>query len=407
MQKQDKNGSFGSNSRTGTISWLSEQAYADKDSLSVNSDDVNPVWEKAKAALKGYTEPESFSLYAIKQPYQGEIVDRGELLAGHLAINYTSYNPPPLWGAPYSLFKIRIGKSNNDDFVHHTGEGILRPIQGAISFQVIWSPPSGNPQLLTREDFTSRSIIRINPQIPHRVWSGKGDSSEAWLIVRDGNNSPATFSVSPEMKTGARSHGNSRITSVRLENIKDYGDYALRAWGLLEHIRTHRLRAGLSSMQLGQLCGINSSQMSRIENGTTNVNLATLIHIASVLHIPIEALIKQSSWYCKHQTLEWEDTSTQPHTFNELVEPTGLSHHLLPYCLQIRYLSIIVQSGEVKLMAKRRIGGKSFPESLHTGSVAHFRGKHFRLDDSPGGRGKLAIEARADTELMVIACTTD
>lgn len=420
--------------RRGTLGWLAERAYESRGAEA----DPEGVWKRAKEALKPLVRPESFSRYSVirSEPVAPEPESPTDALAPDplTGLRYKSCNPPPLWGAPYGLFRVEVTSEERGHFIHHTGEGLLAPASGQMGMEFVWWREGGEPVATQVEaPFSAGTLVRFNPQIPHRVWRHGKESCVAWLAVRDGNNSPAAIaeredaSLLLEERSAFRSTGgrrNPNMREVTLDEVRRPDDYALRAWGLREAIRTYRMKAQLESRELAVLCGITPTQISRIEQGAANPDLATLMRIASVLCIPIEALIKQASWMIERVQLP-TTVRTEDEELTELVvPPTGLRHHLRPFHASlkkgkerefvlktsgvstlksntvlrhpVRYLSLIVLKGELIFSARRRDDGRVFRELLGTQGVAHFR-----------SADSLLVEAPTDTELLFIACTTE
>jgi len=58
-------------------------------------------------------------------------------------------------------------------------------------------------------------------------------------------------------------------------------------------IREHRVRAGLTQVQLAERCGIYQSYLSRIEGGSANPSVFLLNALATALGVDITTLIHQ------------------------------------------------------------------------------------------------------------------
>lgn len=61
-----------------------------------------------------------------------------------------------------------------------------------------------------------------------------------------------------------------------------------------QHIRSCRLRTGISQEQLAEQTGISPTHMSNIETGTTRVSLTTLVSIANALGVTADTLLCDS-----------------------------------------------------------------------------------------------------------------
>jgi transcriptional regulator with XRE-family HTH domain len=57
-------------------------------------------------------------------------------------------------------------------------------------------------------------------------------------------------------------------------------------------VRRLRVAAGLTQEQLGALCGMDLSAVSRLERGNRNPRLDTLVRIARALEVPPATLLE-------------------------------------------------------------------------------------------------------------------
>lgn len=61
--------------------------------------------------------------------------------------------------------------------------------------------------------------------------------------------------------------------------------------GIGERIREIRKAKGLSQLDLEVECGINRTEISRIENGTKNIEVITLIKLADAMQVSLKSLL--------------------------------------------------------------------------------------------------------------------
>lgn len=57
------------------------------------------------------------------------------------------------------------------------------------------------------------------------------------------------------------------------------------------HIKSERIKKGLTGKDLASLLGCSQQQVSRIENGLIRLNLVQIFHIADSLEISVESLL--------------------------------------------------------------------------------------------------------------------
>lgn len=58
-----------------------------------------------------------------------------------------------------------------------------------------------------------------------------------------------------------------------------------------ERIRESRKKAGITQQQIAEIMDVSIAYLSRIERGTSNINLQRLAQLSVVLNVPIEYLI--------------------------------------------------------------------------------------------------------------------
>ena len=340
----------------------------------------------AEAAEKQFLE---FLPHGANRPYVVVRSDEGVRahrtdVAKEDGINYLTFSPPPFWEVPYALLKAHFDFVPKKDFIYHGGEEILVPIRGDVYYHLYSNSGAKHPRQHTLKPLRSGSAILLNSQIPHHTWGGTG-GAEAWMVIRHVSDTASAISlISP---SNAELHATPR--RIKKADLDQPGVYALIAWGIAEKIRLHRDRAKCRIGKLAHACGLDPSHLSRIENGTTNVSLETLIKIARVLRIGLDELIapRESRWLY--------EVSTFPKAKGKIVhEPLFKFTNADIHFLQMTYwrfpaagpseslprvgepwgafpLSWIVLKGRVVF----EIGDSenSVPEVLDEGSVMHFR----------------------------------
>ncbi|MBN8701810.1 MAG: helix-turn-helix transcriptional regulator [Bacteroidetes bacterium] len=58
------------------------------------------------------------------------------------------------------------------------------------------------------------------------------------------------------------------------------------------NIKKHRLRKGLTQLDLAASCGFEESSIGRLENGNTNPTIKTLLKISNALSIKLSDLVR-------------------------------------------------------------------------------------------------------------------
>jgi len=325
-------------------------------------------------------------------------------------ISYESFNPPPLWEAPYAVFYVRFERAPKRDFMFHSGEEILVPISGEIVYRFYWSAGGEPPKdEILRPPLRRNSLIRIDPLVPHHTWAvGKG-GAEAWMIFRHASNAVAAIGLD----TGPHPQMTSERTSPRRMTLQDLqgdpGKYALVTWGVAEKIRLYRQRANLTVAQLAAACDVHPSYLSRVEEARTNVSLDLLLRVARVLHMGLEEVLAPPAW-CREIALfpkpSWKEGPKSPRPV--LRRPPGSRHFLHPLhwslrasqsaaCNERSISSWIVLAGRTIFeMPKASMGGRGSQRSelLETGSVIHLR-----------GAGPVRVQALENSELLQIVCS--
>ena len=325
-------------------------------------------------------------------------------------IAYESFNPPPLWEAPYAVFHVRFDRAPKRDFMFHSGEEILVPIAGEIVYHFYWSAGGAPPKDEILQSALRRgSLIRIDPLVPHHTWAVGKEGAEAWMIFRHGSNAVAAIGLD----TGPHPQMNSERRSPRRVSLEDLqgdpGKYALVAWGAAEKIRLYRQRANLTVAQLAAACDVHPSYLSRVEEASTNVSLDLLLRVARVLHMGLEDVLAPPAW-CRDigsfPKPAWKGGPRGPQPV--LHRPPGGRHHLHPIHWSLRSSQsvtssqhamsswIVLEGRTIFEMPKDSEGGPPSQRSelLETGSVIHLR------EVRP-----VRVEALENSELLQIVCS--
>ena len=322
-------------------------------------------------------------------------------------ISYESFNPPPLWEAPYALFHVRFERAPKRDFMFHSGEELLIPIAGEIVYHFYWSPGGKPPKHeILQPPLRRNSVIRIDPLVPHHTWAAGKEGAEAWMIFRHGSNAVAAIGLD----TGPHPQMTSERTSPRRVNLEDLqgdpGKYALVAWGVAEKIRLYRQRANLTVAQLAAACDVHPSYLSRVEEASTNVSLDLLLRVARVLRMGLEELFAPPGW-CREVGVfpkpSWKGGPKGPQPM--LHRPPGSHHFLHPMRWTLPSSQsatanegdmsswIVLEGRTIFEMPKASVGGAGSQRSelLETGSVIHLR-----------GAGPVKVQALENSELLQI-----
>jgi transcriptional regulator with XRE-family HTH domain len=366
--------------RAGSLGWVAEEYFT-----------KGP--QAAEAALASIVPEVMLRPYSVLKAGEGQACLRTDAEAQDQIV-YHNFNPPPLWEAPYALYHVRFSPLPKQDFMFHSGEEMLIPIAGEITYHFYWSPGMAPPKREVLDPpLRPYSVIRINPQVPHHTWATGKTDADAWMVFRHGSDSPAAIGLKAGLHSDRKSaHPTPR--RISLEKLQsDPGKYALVAWGLAEKIRLYRQRAGLTIGQLATECGINPSYLSRIEDADTNVSLDLLARIARVVHMSLDFL-EAGSWSREVQAFpkpKWKeaDATGQP----LLHKPRGCPHFLHlnywglaakgeakpptePFNDEGSMSSWIVMDGRVIFEIPAPSDGGPWPqwsELLEAGSVIHFR----------------------------------
>lgn len=339
----------------------------------------------------------------------GREADRTDVDKDKEKITYLTYDPPFL-DQPYSIQRVKFEPQKKDSFIYHAGEEILAPIAGEILYQFYWSQGREEPKSRPLKSALQHgSIIRINPQVPHHTWA-RGEPAEAWMIFRDLSDALISIGVDSVFTKHAGLKQSPR--HITEEELRDPGRYALTAWGLAEHIRCYRERANLDLTQLADACGIDTSHLSRIEKGITNVSLDVLMRIARCLGLNLEDLVCPSK-------LPWEIAKIPTSSRKREAEPSEIwknwlqykhllhaTHWRMPSKSKIEgsklkipksaHSSWILLTGEVKF--KYTAEATSTPQVLESSGVLHLRRE---------ATESFALEALEESQLLHITYSTE
>ena len=382
--------------RLGSLAWLAEVYFAQG--------------RRAAQDHLGLVVPEAvIRPYCVVKAGGGQPCLRTDVEATD-QIAYESFNPPPLWEAPYAVFHVRFDRLPKRDFMFHSGEELLIPISGEIVYHFYWSPGGEPPKHeILQPPLRRNSMIRIDPLLPHHTWAAGKGGAEAWMIFRHGSNAVAAIGLDtgphPQMTSERRSP-----RRVTLEDLQtDPGKYALVAWGAAEKIRLYRQRANLTVAQLAAACDVHPSYLSRVEEASTNVSLDLLLRVARVLHMSVEDVLAPPAW-CREigafPKPSWKEGPRGPQPV--LHRPPGSRHFLHPIHWSLgssqsattneRTMSswIVLEGRTIFEMPRGPGGGARFQRSelLETGSVIHLQ-----------GTGPVRVQALENSELLQIVCS--
>jgi transcriptional regulator with XRE-family HTH domain len=334
-------------------------------------------------------------------------------------VTWTNYNPPASWNAPYSILLVNFSRKgeHSDEYGFFLGEEIFVPIRGEMEFRFFWTPGGRPPErTLLVHSATERSIIRVNPQIPHYIRAREGKAT-AWLILRHATNSPvgivmdqaldslttgqslASPSLIADREPWSISGTVNRRTITEAE-LRKPGVYGLVAWGIAELIREAHQNTGRSTSDLAKQIGIDPSSLSRLEEAKTNVSIEMLAKVCRSLRTGMAECIDSGSWNYEAETMKAQRTMQAEAA---LWKPRG-THALHPHILLLargegttvevgyghdtsQISSWIVVKGRVLLDFPQTWGGKT--GIIDTGSVIHFR-EH----------GTLGVHALVDSTIV-------
>jgi transcriptional regulator with XRE-family HTH domain len=316
-------------------------------------------------------------------------------------ISLQDFSPPPEWNVAYSIQLATFSNKEKDEFLFHSGEQLLIPIEGELQYHFFWTPGGHTPDRLLMSQCASRgSILRINPQIPHHAWALRGQA-RAWNILRHATDSPAALVMEDRDTASVSTPGSERDSESGLgrqrapktssinrrasaDDLRKGGAYAMIVWGISNAIREARQRTGMTTTELASRVGMDPSTLSRIEEAKTNVSIEMLGKVCHALHIGIADRMESGSWMYERDVIPTHPTIEHKPLLNA---PIG-THTLHPYSVNLvakQRLSIeatsgtdpdavaswIVLEGAVLMELPARFGSK--PLIARGGSVFHFR----------------------------------
>lgn len=85
-----------------------------------------------------------------------------------------------------------------------------------------------------------------------------------------------------------------------------------------ENIKRFRKKQGLTQKQLGELCGMNESQLRRYEIGKANPKIETIQKIAEAMSVPINHLL-EGNW-SQYLSDRWPEGRELKGLYNQLNE---------------------------------------------------------------------------------------
>jgi transcriptional regulator with XRE-family HTH domain len=269
---------------------------------------------------------------AISPPYSvvkldGQPTQRTDVVESEDGISYESFSPPAFWEVPYTLLRATFKYVPKEFYIYHSGEEILIPTSGEINYHFFGNEEGERPRAYDlKPALKVGNIIAVNPQAPHHTWGGR-NGGQAWMLIRHISDTPTAITLTaPASKE--KQHSNPR--RIDLDKLEMAGIYALVAWGISERIRLYRERANCRISELADLCGIDPSHASRIENAEINTSLGTLEKIAKVLNIDLNDIIAPQPWSHRVAQLPRPKNRKQLSQSAICLVPKGVRHHLHP-----------------------------------------------------------------------------
>lgn len=324
---------------------------------------------------------------------------RGLYIGPDDEISYTDFSPPPAWNATYSIQRIKLGSTEKQHFVFHSGEEIFIPISGDVFYHFFFSPGGRRPhRAVIKVSPNEGTIVRINPQIPHHAWSA-GEASDGWLILRHSTDSPAALVMDEDHSflklTGTKEWADQIIdqdfsglrTSRQRFTVNELlrpGAYAMIAWGISDAIRSARQKSSLTVSQLAKVIGVDASSLSRLEDAKANVSIELLSKVCRALRIGIGERIGSGTWTHDQGVLEKMKSARS----TPVLPGSRSPHDLHPYFLRIapgagrsifsgregdtkQMSSWILLRGRALVELPASMGKRSI--LLDAGNVLHFR----------------------------------
>ncbi len=265
--------------RHGTLGWLAASVA------------FKEGYDSAVNVLKDYLPATAYQDWSIIHEAQGFSTLRTEVTAA-TDITYLSYDPPDLWGPSYSVLKATFApRRARSEFMSHSGEEALIPIDGRIQYHFAWTPGSRSPEVHLTPVLERGSAIRLASQVPHHTWATGQAEASAWMVFRPSSESPTAISVSTRHLGRSIGVGKTGFTRAQVLNPVTY---ALLAWGIAEQTRLFRDRANIGVSTLASLCHVDAAQISRIEAASQNVSVEAIARLARFLRFPLPQLIAQA-----------------------------------------------------------------------------------------------------------------
>lgn len=367
---------------------------------------IESVYFRIGAAMAQTQLQKQSGIEGVERPYS--VSDIGQPAVGvdlnpFDQIIYSSFSPPSSWNAPYSLQLARFGDRPKDDFLFYSGEALLMPVQGDLTGHFYWSSGGCRAERIVLGAVKPGTLCRINPQIPHHIWSA-GEEASAWVILRHTSNSPAALVLEDELLAVSRAYMRRRISADELQQV---GRYALIAWGIAELVRENRRKAGLTIAELAHQIGIDASSLSRLEEAKANISMEMLLRVCRVLRIGLTGRIASGGWISQRVPFP---RSTRAAAEPLLESPSG-DHMLHPFALKLSegqqiatytdYAEDVTALSSWIVLSGRALFEVSMPQAskslvVDAGSVVHFR-----------GRDACTIKSLSDCHIIQIACATN
>jgi transcriptional regulator with XRE-family HTH domain len=362
--------------RHGTLGWLAA-SVAFKDG-----------YDSAVAVLRDYLPASAYEDWHIVHEAAGFSTLRTEVTAAS-DITYLSYDPPDLWGPSYSVLRATFApRRARNEFMSHSGEEALIPINGRIQYHFAWTPGAKAPEVHLTPVLEKGSAIRLASQVPHHTWAVGLTDASAWMVFRPSSESPTAISVSTRGGGRQVAVGKTGFTKSQVLNPVTY---ALLAWGIAEQTRLFRDRANIGVSTLAALCHVDAAQISRIEAASQNVSVEAIARLARFLRFPLPQLITQAAqeWIVESIPNGERDVPSQPAWRPVLAPAREIPHNLHLSALRLRNgwtgrapayrtlgpskaASWIVLEGSLEIQM-REGDTVSRVEVLQQGTVAHFR----------------------------------
>ncbi len=366
--------------RHGTLGWLAASVA------------FKEGYDTAVNVLKDYLPATAYQDWSIIHEAQGFSTLRTEVTAAS-DITYLSYDPPDLWGPSYSVLKATFApRRARSEFMSHSGEEALIPINGRIQYHFAWTPGSRPPEVQVTPVLEQGGAIRLASQVPHHTWATGQAEASAWMVFRPASESPTAINVSTRHLGRQVAVGKTGFTKSQVLNPVTY---ALLAWGIAEQTRLFRDRANIGVSTLAALCHVDAAQISRIEAASQNVSVEAIARLARFLRFPLPQLIAQAreQWIVERLPGEGErDLPAQPAWRPALAPSPAVPHNLHLNLLRLRsgwsgraplirplgpnkVASWIVLEGSVEIQLRDAGNGGSVSRAdvLQQGTVAHFR----------------------------------